>query len=163
MNTPRPLPTAAGEDDASPRVSLRDWAALVRQLQSCLVDHVGRRLSDLDMPFLQWALMLRLGRRGPCTLAELARELRADGATLMRAVDRAEDRGLLSRERCTTDRRLVYLQPTEAGQKVIERIWSEVVWVQQRYLEGFSDGERQQLLGFLERMAVNAEGLDRLA
>lgn len=162
MSTPRPT-SATHEATAHPHMQQRDWAALVRQLQLSLVDHVGRRLSDLDMPFLQWVLMLRLGRRGPCTLAELARELRADGATLMRAVDRTEDRGLLARVRCTTDRRQVFLEPTEAGQKVIERIWSEVVWVQQRYLEGFSNGERQQLLGFLERMASNAEGLDRLA
>ena len=161
MNTRRTVPVPAAPEPTAPRTTQRDWAALVRQLQSSLVEHVGQRLVDLELPFLQWAVLLRLGRRGPCTLAELARELRADGATLMRAVDRLEERAWLNRERGTTDRRLVYLQPTAAGLEISERIWGEVVWVQQRYLQGFAEAERRQLLGFLERMALNAEGLDR--
>lgn len=159
MNTPHNVSAAEHASQGIQSGRHRDWAALVRQLQTSLVDHVGQRVADLDLPYLQWAVLLRLHRRGRCTLAELSRELRADGATLMRAADRLEERTWLKRERCTSDRRLVYLQPTDAGLKMGERIWSEVVWVQQRYLHGFAEAERRQLQGFLERMADNAAAL----
>lgn len=62
-----------------------------------------------------------LQRQGKMTLSELADKVTLGKSTVNGIVDRLEEKKLLSRTRCTKDRRKVYVEITEPGKKLTER------------------------------------------
>jgi DNA-binding MarR family transcriptional regulator len=57
-------------------------------------------------------------QQGPWTLRTVAAALHLESATVVQTVDSLEHRGLVARQRATTDRRRVHLQLTDAGRAV---------------------------------------------
>jgi DNA-binding MarR family transcriptional regulator len=112
-----------------------------------------------DMPYSEWGAVLLLSLQGTFPTVALARTLRLDSATLVRAIDRLEACGLVRRERSTTDRRVVHLALTAEGKALAKRIREVAKTVQRDFMNGFSADEEQQLQGFLQRMAANGEAL----
>ena len=100
---------------------------------------------------------------GETTVACLARDLETDPASMTRALDRLEAKGLVVRERSTTDRRVVQLALTEEGRTVAALVPAVLSEVLNGHLTGFSHAEWQSLLGMLRRMLVNGEALRQQA
>jgi DNA-binding MarR family transcriptional regulator len=63
----------------------------------------------------QLSCLLRVVEAGPATLKALAREVDLSSSTLVGIVDRLEAKGLVRRERSTSDRRQVLISATEEG------------------------------------------------
>lgn len=61
-----------------------------------------------------------IAERGPLSPSQLAREVALSQATITGIVDRLAARQLVVRERVSTDRRIVSVRITEAGQSLIE-------------------------------------------
>ena len=74
---------------------------------------------------------------------------------MTRVLDRLEAKGLVLRERSTTDRRVVCLALTPEGDKVAARVPAVLAEVLNGHLSDFSHDEWQLLLGLLRRMLVN--------
>ena len=75
-------------------------------------------------------------------------------------LDRLEQAGLITRERDTADRRVVYAQLTEAGLELTGQVAREHFANELRMLAGLSKSERTQLadlLAKLERSLIDAE------
>lgn len=75
-------------------------------------------------------------------------------------LDRLEKAGLITRERDTEDRRVVYAQLTDAGLELTDRVAKEHFANEARMLSGLSKAERVQLAGLLaklERSLLDAE------
>jgi DNA-binding MarR family transcriptional regulator len=135
---------------------------LMRRVLQSIVQQVDRRLSVHDMTHAQWVPLYRLMWSECSTLAALARELQTDAGALTRAIDRLQAKGLVQRERSTTDRRVVQLVLTDAGRALaglVPEVLSEVL---NAHLAGFSPAEWQTLLGMLQRMQRNGEALREL-
>ncbi len=54
------------------------------------------------------------------TLTMLTKAVSLSGSTVTGIVDRLETKGLLVRERATSDRRKIYLRPTDAGVEIVK-------------------------------------------
>ena len=93
----------------------------------------------------------------------LARDLETDPASMTRALDRLESKGLVVRERSSTDRRVVQLALTEEGRTVAALVPAVLSEVLNGHLTGFSHEEWHSLLGMLRRMLVNGEALRQQA
>jgi DNA-binding MarR family transcriptional regulator len=66
---------------------------------------------------------LRLvARSGPIAVTDVARRLGVDQSTASRQIKPLEDAGLVSRTSDTADRRVAWLEVTDAGNEVLERI-----------------------------------------
>ena len=92
-----------------------------------------------------------------------ARDLETDPASMTRALDRLESKGLVVRERSSTDRRVVQLALTEEGRTVAALVPAVLSEVLNGHLTGFSHEEWHSLLGMLRRMLVNGEALRQQA
>ncbi len=86
----------------------------------------------------------------------LCKRISYDAGAMTRMIDRLESKGLVRRERCANDRRLVYLELTDAGRAVWPRMKEVARRVLNRFLRGFSKSEARQLESFLRRMLENA-------
>jgi DNA-binding PadR family transcriptional regulator len=91
------------------------------------------------------------GRPGPRSAA-------GSGATT-RLLDRLEGKGLLRRERSTSDRRVVHVALTPEGQAIASQVPEVLCRVLNRHLSGFTHDEWMLLRGLLERILANGEAL----
>lgn len=133
------------------RVKVEMLAALDRALAA------DPFLSSLGVTAAQFVVVVRLVGAG-CkkSASDLCKELSYDAGAMTRMVDRLESKGLVRRARCVKDRRLIYLEVTEAGQAAYPKMIEVSVAVLNRFLRGFSPDEVQQLKVFLSRMLENA-------
>lgn len=130
---------------------------LMRKLVMGLTAEVDRRLASLELTNAQWTPLFLLYKGQASTLAELSRELQIDAGAMTRTLDRLEAKGLLRRVRSEQDRRVSFLELTEAGRAAAAQVPPVLSDVQNAYLKGFSHAEWRQLLGMLDRLLANAD------
>jgi DNA-binding MarR family transcriptional regulator len=80
-----------------------------------------------------------------------------DTGSMTRMLDRLEEKSVLRRERCTEDRRVVYLRITDTGNELLPQLRTAAVHVLSRHLAGFSPAEVDSLKQFLVRMIENGQ------
>jgi DNA-binding MarR family transcriptional regulator len=89
------------------------------------VTRLARRLrqhAEAPISPTQAAVLATIERRSPMTLGELADAERVQRPTITAAVDRLEGHDLVVRRRDPDDRRVVRVEATEAGQKLLGAI-----------------------------------------
>jgi len=120
---------------------------------------VEKRMAQHGLTDAQWKplYMVKVGRA--TTAIELAREMDIDAGAVTRMLDRLEAKGLVERVRSATDRRVVHLRLTAAGDTVAKKVPFVLASVNNDFLRGFSEPEWKQLRRLLGRMADNGSGL----
>ena len=120
---------------------------------------VEKRMAQHGLTDAQWKplYMVKVGRA--TTAIELAREMDIDAGAVTRMLDRLEAKGLVERVRSETDRRVVHLRLTAAGDTVAKKVPFVLASVNNDFLRGFSEPEWKQLRRLLGRMADNGSGL----
>jgi len=83
------------------------------QLKNRILD---KHLEPHDVTAQQFKVLVIISRFGADTPAELCRSLSLDSGSMTRMLDRLEQKELLVRTRCESDRRQVRLVLTESGQ-----------------------------------------------
>ena len=96
--------------------------------------------------------ILRGARPKPLPTMEIAERMieRAPGIT--RLVDRLADKGLVSRERCPTDRRQVLCEITASGLELLEDLDEPVARADDEMLSMLSEDEARTLVSLLDRV-----------
>lgn len=134
------------------RVRTELLSALDRELAA------DKRLAPLELSAAQFIVIatLAMGEQR-MSASELCKGISYDAGAMTRMLDRLQEKQLISRARCTHDRRLTYLELTDEGRVAFPRmrdIWMSVL---NRFLRGFTKLEARQLEGFLSRMLENAQ------
>ncbi|MGH8211476.1 MAG: MarR family winged helix-turn-helix transcriptional regulator [Steroidobacteraceae bacterium] len=88
--------------------------------------------------------------------SDLCRGISYDAGAMTRMIDRLESKGLIRRNRRPDDRRVVYIELTEEGNRAYPRMRTISMSVVNRFLRGFSQREARQLESYLTRMLENA-------
>lgn len=132
---------------------------LMRRVLSSILQQADAELAVHDLTYVQWLPLYKLMLCGETTSASLARDLGIDPAAVTRALDRLETKGMLRRERSTTDRRVVHLVLTDAGREIAAKVPQALASVLNAHLTGFSHDESRLLIDMLRRMLRNGETL----
>ncbi len=136
------------------------YGYLIRRLQASLLRHIDKRFRPYELTALQWGPLLLLAQNKGDTAAALARALEIDTGAMTRMLDRLEAKNLVRRTRSTGDRRVLHLELTTEGHRVVEQVPHVLADVLNLHLQGFSSAEIQQLLGFLRRLLANGCATD---
>jgi DNA-binding MarR family transcriptional regulator len=128
---------------------------LVKRVRMVFAAAVDREMSEYDISYDQWGVLLAMARRQCDTAALLSREMCCDTGAMTRMIDRLEAKGLVNRTRSADDRRVVRLALTETGQALADKLPAVMVRVLNRHLVGFSKAEVAQLTSFLRRILEN--------
>ena len=132
---------------------------LMRRVLSSILQQADAELAVHDLTYVQWLPLYKLMLSSGTTSASLARDLCSDPGAITRALDRLEAKGMLRRERSTTDRRVVHLVLTDAGRAIAVQVPQALASVLNAHLSGFSHDECRLLIGMLRRMLHNGEAL----
>ncbi len=76
-----------------------------------------------DLTATQFGVLETLFHLGDLSLHEVGRKLLKSGGNITLVVDNLEKRGLVKRQRCQTDRRVIYVSLTEEGHNLIGEIF----------------------------------------
>lgn len=128
---------------------------LMHQVVLAMRRRIDRRMAALGLTAAQWPPLWRIRLDGSVSARELADATGIDAGAMTRLVDRLVAKGLVERMRGSTDRRIVRLSLTEAGQAVAAKVPAELAAVNNAFLNGFDEAEWQQLRGLLRRMLDN--------
>lgn len=128
-------------------------------LMNLMRREVESRMAQHGLTDAQWKplWMLKTGRAS--TANELAREMMVDAGAITRMLDRLEAKALIERVRSESDRRVVDLRLTPAGEAVVEHVPFVLASVNNDFLRGFSEREFEQLREMIDRMAANGGAL----
>jgi hypothetical protein len=128
---------------------------LMRRILSSMAHGIDTQLANSDLTSAQWLPMLRLHQGHASTVAELARTCNLDAGAMTRLLDRLEAKGLCKRMRSESDRRVVNIALTEAGQNVAHGIPDVLCSVLNQHLSGLSLEEFSTLKSLLQRVLNN--------
>ncbi len=132
------------------RVRTEMLAAIDREMSA------DEQLAAMEVTSAQFVVMATLSLGEMKSASDLCKGISYDAGAMTRMIDRLEEKGLLRRNRCANDRRLVNLEITEKGNVALPLMRLAAMKVVNRFLEGFTKAEARQLEGFLTRMLENA-------
>jgi DNA-binding MarR family transcriptional regulator len=112
-------------------------------------------MSEMSMPLERalLPLLVRIDRRGPIGVVELADVVGRDYTTVSRQVARLDELGLVVRRPGTRDKRVREAEVTEAGREMadaVDRMREELVG---ELMADWTNAERRDLARLLKRMA----------
>lgn len=147
--------------DAETYVPGKAIAYLLGRLRGEMLSALDRELAA-DAEVAAWELtaaqliIIAWLATGAKSASDLCKGISYDAGAMTRMIDRLEKKGLIRRERCPDDRRLVYLELTPEGQAAYPRVRETSRRVVNRFLRGFTKSEARQLEGLVRRMLENA-------
>lgn len=112
-------------------------------------------LRDLNLAPGQELLLMMLWKREPRHQAEITRELAVEPPTAAKMLARMERAGVISRERCEEDRRVVLVSLTGKGRQLrepVRAVWSEL---ERRTIAGLSEEDQEELTRLLNMVLAN--------
>lgn len=102
---------------------LDELADAVLTASRVLVAVAARSLAEEDAISLpQYRALVVLASRGPQRPVDLAQALNVDPSTTTRMCDRLEGKGLITRQRDEGDRRIVVLELSAGGRRLVDRV-----------------------------------------
>ena len=138
---------------APPLLSAMDYHCWLMRIVSLMARaELDRRMEPLGLTQAQWMPLLHLKSGRAQTAAELARNCMQSPGAMTRMIDRLVDKGIIERERSTTDRRVVRLRLTPEGERCAKQLPPIVKGVNQDVLSPLNEEERQQFQSYLLRI-----------
>lgn len=135
----------------------RSIGYLIRRLSNLLVPRVEALFVGEDLSFSQWVVLVSLRDGLTATCAEIARHLNHDTGATTRMVDQLERRGLVRRNRSTSDRRVIHLEVTPQGHAVARAFSARIVDFWNVVLDDFAHEDAQRIIDLLTRLALRIE------
>jgi MarR family multiple antibiotic resistance transcriptional regulator len=133
---------------------------LIGRARSALLTGLDTELEPFGLTGAQYAVLKNVADGTADTAADLCRTMHYDTGSMTRMLDRLEEKAVLRRERCTQDRRVVYLLITETGNDLLPRLREAALRVLARHLHGFAPDEVASLKQYLSRMITNGQAVN---
>jgi DNA-binding MarR family transcriptional regulator len=113
-----------------------------------------------DVTHMDSKVLAYFGRNAGATQSDLAQHSGRDKAQLARLIKGLRERGLLAAEVDEADRRNVRLSLTPEGSAIQRSLQRQARRLSEQAVAGFSDEERAQLAGLLQRVNDNLQRSD---
>ncbi len=142
---------------AQPSEEVLGVGHLMGRARASLLSRLDADLERFGLNGVQFAVLKHLAEGAARTAADLCRFMHYDTGAMTRILDRLEQRGLVRRERCREDRRVVFLRVAPAGRAQLPRLMAVGSRVLEQHLAGFSQAEIDALKSYLARMIDNGQ------
>jgi len=134
---------------------------LMRLCTNRVLPQMEALFQDQELTFSQWTTLVALHDGRIATAGDLAHNICHDAGSLTRLVDQMVERGLVTRSRSETDRRVVTLSLTPRGRSLVEVLAPKVMNFWNGLLSDFSHSEVDTLIALLTRLVMAADAKPR--
>jgi DNA-binding MarR family transcriptional regulator len=137
----------------------RAWP-LFLEAHALLLDLLEQELRASGGPPLSWydvLVQLAMSPEGRLTMKQLSASVLLSKSGVTRLVDRMEREGLVERDACPSDRRIVYAKLTPKGRATFKKVApGHVDSVRRHFVDRLSDGEARMLTQALAKLLAAA-------
>jgi MarR family transcriptional regulator, 2-MHQ and catechol-resistance regulon repressor len=139
----------------SENLSLKAFVVLMKaskSLQEVTKDDIsnhGMRMSDFE-------ILEALYHKDKLTVREVSEAVLINTGSITYVIDKLEKKGLIERSNCKDDRRVVYIQITEEGKKLMDTIFPAHQRVIEDLFEGISEQEKDTVIKVLKHVGKKA-------
>lgn len=112
------------EKDPEAEAAIRLILAIGRSFKR-VDDEVRPRMAKMGLTMTEFSVMNTLHHQGPTPLGELSDRILLTGASTTYTVKKLEKRGLMTRSASEQDQRVILGQITDAGRKLLTRIYPQ--------------------------------------
>jgi len=111
-------------ENADGRKAVENYDVLKIENQLCFPLYAAARelmklyrpyLEEIDLTYTQYIAMLVMWEKGGVSVRDLGRKLHLDSGTLTPVLKSLEAKGLVKRYRCSSDERVLIVEPSEKG------------------------------------------------
>ncbi len=129
-----------------------DLSRLVR-IWRALIDH---RLKPLELTQTHWVTLHNIHQLPPeQSQIQLAKAIGIEQPSLVRTLDQLEEKGLIARHTCASDRRAKRIRLTEKAEPLIEKMEDVIDKTRREILTGISKEEEKLLISLIARLEQN--------
>jgi DNA-binding MarR family transcriptional regulator len=129
---------------------------LIRRLNQISMALFAEETQPLDLTSVQYAALNMVQEVPGIDQAGLSNMIAFDKTTIVKVLDRLVDKGLITRTRSLTDRRVNHLHVTPDGEKLLKEIHPRLDRSDKRILAPLSDADQRKFMEMLTRLvAVN--------
>ena len=105
-------------------IALKLWVVLARAYVA-VSERMARDVARHGLTLAEFAVVEALYHKGPLLLGEVQKKILVSSGGVTYLVDRLEQRGLVERQLCESDRRARYAALTAEGKALMDRIFPE--------------------------------------
>ncbi|ALB54789.1 transcriptional regulator SlyA [Cronobacter universalis] len=129
-----------------------DLTRLVR-IWRALIDH---RLKPLELTQTHWVTLHHIHALPPDqSQIQLAKAIGIEQPSLVRTLDQLEEKGLIARHTCASDRRAKRIKLTEKAAPIISQLEDVILKTRGEILSGITQEEHDQMLRIVARLEKN--------
>jgi len=136
------------------------WLLLWKATRA-LEAHANASLQGLEMCPSDFAVLEALLHKGPLPVNEIGKKVLLTSGSMTAAVDRLAERGLVERKDDPEDRRTRVVHLTDAGRKLIRKLFAIHERDMERAVSSLTARELEELSGLLRKLGRGAEGNKR--
>jgi len=151
-----------------PSATENDWSEELYQTFVEIAGYMNR--PDIDVAFLErsgvkldsalFPLLCRIGVLAPIGVVDLADAIGRDHSTISRQVAKLESLGLVDRSQAPDDQRVRLVRPSPGGNAMLARFGEVRGELMERRFEGWTAGERTDLLRLMKKMLGSVRGME---
>ena len=136
--------------------ALKLWVVLSRA-HSAVNAHAEADVARYGLSLAEFGALEALYHKGPLLVGELQRAVLKSSGGMTYVLDRLQDKDLIRRRPCETDRRAIYAELTEEGEALMERIFPLHAESVESAEAGLSAEEQREAIRLLKRLGRMAE------
>ena len=138
-----------------PHIRLVLWKAAkaVEKVDRASIAQTGLGLSD-------FTIMEALMHKGPLPINRIGEKVLLTSGSMTAALDRIENKGLITRIQDPSDGRCFYVHLTKKGRQAIKKAYAKHEKNLEKIASVLSDGERKELVRLLKKIGLFAQSLE---
>jgi MarR family 2-MHQ and catechol resistance regulon transcriptional repressor len=117
----------------------------------------ARSIADSGLGLSDFAVLEILLHKGSLPVNTVGRQVMLTSGSITTAIDRLEEKRLVRRQACPTDRRVTYVTLTPTGRTLIRRIFKVHANRLETLFEPLSESERSTLGALLKKLGKHGE------
>lgn len=134
--------------------SIKEIVNLLRRLMQAEQRFTKELNRDYQVSVPQLVCLIALTEYGPLSPSRIARHIMVNSSTVTGIIDRLEQKGLVTRIRSSLDRRIIKVELTAAGHRLVEKAPLPIQQKIVEGLEGLSQPEIDKIVSSLNKLVL---------
>jgi len=131
--------------------SLKSFIVLMKASKS-VQDLITSDIASYGMRTSDFVIMETLYHKGRQTIRQIAEAVLIKTGSITYVIDKLEDKGWLTRSDCKEDRRVVYIELTDEGKRVMDTIFPQHQLVIEDVFSELTEQEQDVFIDLLKRV-----------
>jgi MarR family transcriptional regulator, 2-MHQ and catechol-resistance regulon repressor len=124
----------------------------VMQTSKDIHERIKKEMAMKQLSITEFSVLEALYQNGKQTIQKLANSILFSSGSMTYVIDKLEQRGLLSRNACPDDRRVIHVILTNDGNHLMEDIMPQYHRLVDNMFDSLSHDEREQLVHLLKKV-----------